>query len=271
MASEDMAHFSPGQYWVDLHRKRQQAESRELETQKAAVNRAVRAEVGGLQTLTSYGATIPDGRSQQSQDPRPSSRRRRENVPELEAQDSPPLRYRQQSPLTPPASDGEAYNANDNMQIIQLQKEVTQRENNIEKLESKLEAEKDRRRRLQAERHEAVDAQRKAEVELGRLEMKVANLNWLLDESIQKEKDLEKELDAARQKIAELKRQLHDEQCSYESDIRARDVRERRISQQLEDRNRALESEIQRASRNVGSVQQSETQCEKIPHCEVAD
>ena len=268
MPLEDMAHVPTGQYWEALNKKRQQAESREMEAQRAAANRTMRAQVGGLQSLTSVSATIPVGSPQQFQNPESSSRLRRHFLPELEAQENSPPRYRQERALTPPASDSEVSDAKGNAQIRRLQKEVIERESKIEKLESELQAEKDERRQLQAERHEVVDAQRKAEVGLGRLEAKVANLDRLLDGSVQREKELERALDAARQEIAELKRRLHDERCSYESDIRARDIRERRISQQLEDTYCALESEIQRdrrSGRDVRSVPESETQCERSP------
>ena len=132
------------------------------------------------------------------------------------------------------------------MQIRQLQRDVLDKEIQIRRLETEIEAEKDNKRRLQSERHEAVDAQRRAKDELWRLRIQVANLDELLDASIKREKDLESKLDTARDEITKLKRQLHDEQSGYESEIRAQEMRERRIRQQLEDTNFTLEEEVRR-------------------------
>ena len=262
-----MARLSSGQQWEDFLRRHQEAGNRELEAQRAAAHREMK-EVRGMHSLTSASAALPVGGAHQIYDTRPLFHRRQEDMPELEVRRTPPPQYRQQSPLTSPASEGEAPNADSSVQIRQLQKKVTHKESKIKRLESEVELEKVKRGRLQAERHEAVDAQRRAEDELEKLKKKVANIDELLNASIKREKDLESELDDARQMIAELKRQLYEERCNYESDIRAKEMRERQIMQRLEDTHCALEDEVgrnRRSTRDVGSTLESETQCKNCP------
>ena len=238
--------YSLRQQWEDFTRKKEEVNNRELEAQRAAAHREVVAQIDGLPTLRSASAALPVGRPQPNQSPNTSFRSRQEGISELEALWSSPPPYRQQAPLTPPVPNSAAPDADTSVQIRQLQQEVTNKEIKIRRLESEVEVEKDEKRRLQAERHEAVDAQRRAKDELYRLRIQVANLDELLDASIKREKELENELDTARDEIAKLKRQLHEEQSSYESDIRAQEMRERRIKQQLEDTHCALEEEVRR-------------------------
>lgn len=263
-----MARLSSGQQWEDFLRRQQEAANRELEAQKAAAHRDMEAQVRGLQTLSSVSAALPDGKPQRIQDTRPNFRKRQEDMPELEAQITPPPQYRQLAPLTPPASDSDTPNADSSVQIRQLQKEVAHKESIIKRFESEVEVEKDKRRRLRAERYKAIDAQRRAEYELGSMKRRVANLDELLTASIKREKELESELDNARQMIAELKGQLFEERCRFDSDIRAKELRQRQIMQKLEDTNCVLEDEVgrsKRSTRNVGSTLGSETQCKKPP------
>ena len=237
-----------GQRWEVREKRRREAESRAFEAQRAAATRALQEQIGdGNQNPTSDSDPLPVGGPQQLQSPYLSFRRRQRNsVPELEAPCSPPPRYQQQTPPTPPASDGGAPDVGDHEQMTQLQKEVTHKENKIKRLEYEIEVERNEKRRLQAERHEAVDAQRRAENDFYKLKRQVANFDELLAGSIKREKDLESELDAARQEITKLKRQLYEEQCSYDNDIRAQEMRERGIIQQLEDERYALKGEKQR-------------------------
>lgn len=199
--------------------------------------------------------------------------RRQDDCFELEAQDDPPLQYREQAPLTPPDSDSEYPEVDSDENIRHLQKEVIQKESEIKRLESEVEVEKDKRRRLQAERHKAVDAQRRAEDEVCKLKRKVANLDQLLDGSIKRQKELESELDVSRQEARELKRQLHEERCGYESHIRVQETRERQIRQQLEDSNSVLETCIGRGRRldqDVQSILEREVQRTKSPQRGIA-
>ena len=221
-------------------------ETLRLEAQRAAAHREMVAQIDGLPTLTSASAALPVGGPQPNQSPNTSFRRRQEGIPELEALWSSPPPYRQQTPLTPPAPNSAAPDADTSVQIRQLQQEVTNQEIRIRRLETEVEAEKDNKQRLRAERHEAVNAQRRATDELCRLRAQVANLDELLDASIKREKGLESELDAAREEVTKLKRQLRDEQSSYESDNRAQEMRERRMKQQLEDTHWTLEEEVRR-------------------------
>lgn len=263
-----MRRYSAGKQWEDLNRRRQEAENQELEAQRAAANQAVRAQVGGLPSLASLNATLPVGRPRYSQDLRSRFLRSQDDVPELEAQEDPPPQYRQQAPLTPPTSDGEVAEMDSNEHIRHLQRDFVQKENKIKELESKVQVEKDKRRRLQAERHEAADAQRRAEDELRKLKRQVENLDQLLDGSIKKQKELESDLDLCRQESRDLKRQLHEERCSYESDIRVRETWERQLRQQLEDKTNALENEIgrdRRADWDEESVPEGDVQSKKSP------
>ena len=253
----EMKRYSAGQHWENLEQKRREAESQEFKAQRAAKTRAVQEQIGGgFQTLKSVSDALPVGGPQQLQVPYPGfggrHGRQRDGLSELEAPWSPPPEYQQQAPPTP----GEAPDVGDHKQITQLQKEVTHKENKIKSLEYELEVERNKKRRLQAERHEAVDAQRRAEDEFYKLKRQVANLDELLAGSTKKERELEIELDVARIEITELKRQLHEEQCRFDSDIRARDMRERRIMQQVEDTHCALKGKKQR---------------KKSPESEVAD
>ena len=250
-----MAPSSLPKQWDDLTRKRQKEETQRLEAQRAAALREVIAQIDGLPTLTSASAALPVGGYQPTQIPNRSFRRRQEGISELEASWSSPPPYRQQAPLTPPAPNRAAPDPETNAQIRQLQREVTNKETEIRRLEKGVEAERDEKRRLRAERHEAVDAQRRAKDELWRLRTQVANLDELLDASIKREKGLESELDAAKEEVAKLKRQLHEEQSSYECDIRAQELRDRRIKQQLEDTNCTLEEELTKSRlRAAGSA-----------------
>ena len=219
---------------------------RELEAQRDAALRDVVAQIDGLPTLTSASAALPVGGPQPNQSPYTSFRRRQEGISELEASWSSPPPYRQQTPLTTPAPNSLAPDAYASVQIRQLQREITNKEIQIRTLETDLQTEKGNTRRLRAERHEAVDAQRRVKDEVWKLKTQVANVNELLDASIKREKELENELDTAKDEIAKLKRRLHEEQSDYESETRAQEMRERRIKQHLEDTHIALEEEVGR-------------------------
>ena len=240
-----MAQSPLPQQWEHVTRNIQEANHRRLEAQRAAAQQEVIAQIDAL-NLTSASAALPVGGSQPNQNPHTNFRRRQESISELEALWSSPPPYRQQPPFTPPAFNTAAPDADTSVQIRQLQREVSNKEFEIRRLETEIEAEKDEKRRLRAERHEAVDAQRRAKDELRRLRAQVANLDELLDASIKREKELESELDIAREEIARLKRQLHKEQSNYESDIRAQEMRERRMKQELEDTHCILEEEVRR-------------------------
>ncbi|CAD6586910.1 MAG: hypothetical protein ASARMPREDX12_002543 [Alectoria sarmentosa] len=258
-----MGRYSAGKQWEEHNRKRQEAENQELEAQKAAAVQAMRAQVAGLPSLTSLNATLSVDGPQCFQDSKSMFHRRQEGLLELEALGTPPPQYQQRAPLSPPAFDDEAPEVDSDGQIRYLQKEVLQKESRIRRLESEVEVEKDKRRCLQAGRHEAVDAQRRAKNGLCELRKEVANLDQLLDGSIKTQKELESELDMCRQESRELKRDLHEERCRYESDIRARETRERRIRQQYEEQNSALENgagRYRRHDQDVGSIREDEAQ-----------
>ena len=244
-----------------------------MEAQKAATYQAMRAQVGGLPSLSSLKAALPVDKLHLFQDSRSRFHRRHEDMLELEAQGSPPPPYQQQTPLTPPASDDEAPEVDSDEGIRHLQKEVIQKESKIKSLESEIELEKGKRRHLQVERHEAVDAQRRAEDEVRKLRMKIANLDQLLDGSIKREKDLESELDICRQESRELKRQLHEERCNYEIDLRAQETRGRQIREQAGVASGKLLNENggdRRPFRDAESVLEGEVQSKKSPQRDVA-
>ena len=260
-----MGTYSAGRRWEELHRRRREAEDQELEAQKVAFYQAMRAQVEGLPSLTSNPARPVSG-PQYSQDSRSRFYRRQEDFSDLEVQGHPPPPYPQRVPLTPQASSGETYKTDSNEHIKYLEKEVIRKEGEIKRLESDVEGEKDKRRHLQAERHEAVDAQRRAEDEIYKFRRKVANLDQLLDGSIKRQKELESELDFCRQESSEMKRQLHEERNSYESSVRAQETRENQIRRQLEDTNRELVNEMSRnrhTDQDVGSIPENEVQSKK--------
>ena len=253
-----MGRYSAGKQWEDLNRKRQEAENQELEAQKAASNQEVRAQYGGLPSITSANATLFVSNLQNFQDSSSRFLRRQEYMPELEAQENPPPQYQQHAPsLTPPDSDGDAPEMDSDGRVRYLEKEVIRRESAIKILEHDVGVERDKKLRLQAERHEAVDAQRRAEDEVLRLKRKVANLDQLLEESIKRQKKLESDLDLSRQEVQELKRQLHEETCRYESDIQARERRETQIRQHLDHTQSAPESYVGREGPSAGNVARS--------------
>ena len=263
-----MRRYSAGQQWEDLNRKRQEAEHQEREAQKAAAAQALKAQIEGFPSLTSVDASLPVIGPARSRESKSRYYRRQDEALELEAHGPPPPQYRPHEPLTPPASDGEASGSDQGEQIRRLQKAVVQKEGQIKILEAEIDGAKDEKRRLQAERHEAVDAQRRADDELRRLRRKVANLDQLLDGSIRREKELERELDVARQEVAALKRRLHEELCDYEGSIRAQGARERQLGQQLEDTKSKLENEMGRdryPDRDVRSIQADETRSKTTP------
>lgn len=263
----DMRRSSVGKKWEDLNEKRQKAANQELAAQRAAANQAVRAQAGGLHSLMSMNAALPVGEPQYFQDSRSRFYRRQDDVlPELEAQEDCPPQYREQAPLTPPASEGGTPRDDRNDLIRHLQEEVLQNEIKMKRLESELESEKGNKRLLQAERHEAVDLQRKAEGEMRKLRKQVANLDQLLDASIKRQKGLESELDSCRQESSELKRQLHEERDSHESDSRIREISERQLRQQIE-----CEVGSQRRHDRYGdSVPEEEAQSKSSPQRERA-
>ncbi|CAF9925970.1 hypothetical protein IMSHALPRED_006835 [Imshaugia aleurites] len=258
-----MRRYSAGKQWEDHNRKRQEAENEEREAQKAAAAQALRAQIEGLPSLSSVGP-FPFGRPRHVQDSTSRFYRRQEDTLELDAQGTPPPQYQQhQTPLTPPASDGEAPELDSGEQVIFLQKAVVEKEAEIKRLESDIDVEKHKRRQLQAERHDAVDAQRRAGDEVFRLKRKVANLDQLLDASITREKELENELDICREEIRALKRELHEERCKYECEVRAQEVRDRQRGQRFGDTESRLENEIGgpgHLNQNVGAVVESEVQ-----------
>ena len=267
-----MRKHSTGKQWEELNKERQKAEEQEMEAQKAAAYQAMRAQIEGLPSLRSLSATFAVDGPQYFQDSKSRFHRRQEDMLELEAQGSPPPPYQQQDPLTPPASEGEYLEAGSDDQIEHSQK-VEHKERKITSLESEIEVEKDKRRRLQAERHEAVDAQRRAEKEIRQLKRKVTNLDQLLDGSIKREKELEVELDVCREEIRELKRRSHELRCSYENDTRAQETRERQIKQQVEDANAELLKEIGRdrhTDQDAGLLLEGEVQGKRSPQCEIA-
>lgn len=268
-----MGRLSAGKQWEDLNRRRQIAENEELEAQRAAAYQEVRAQVAGLPCLTSANATLVVEGTRRLQDPSKSRFHRIEDdMLELEAQETPPPPYTPQAVRAPPDSHGEGFEVDGGEKVGLLQKEVEQKENEVQRLESEVEVERDRRRHLQAERHGAIDAQRRVEDGVQKLKSKVADLDSLLDGSIKRQKELEVELDLSRQEVRELKKQLHEEGCSYESDLRAREMRERQMRQQLKDTTSVLESYIERDRRpdeNAGSHLERKARGKKRPWCEV--
>lgn len=262
-----MGRYSAGEHWEDVNRKQQEAESQALKAQKAATNQALRAQLQGLPSLPSLDDIWPVGEPPYPQDPEPTLHRRRRNLPELEARATPPPQYRQRASLTsPPSHSVPPPQVGSTERTVHLQQEVLQKESRIKSLEAEIQVERTENRHLHAERHAAVDAQRRAAAdEIAALKRQVANLDQLLDDSRARERKLEGELDACRQESRELKRQLHDERCGYESDVGAREVRERHVRRQLEDTKSELEHEMRRgrrADREVGSVREHEVQGE---------
>ena len=268
-----MGRLSAGKQWEDLNRRRQIAELEELEAQRAAAYQEVKAQVAGLPCLTSANATLLIDGTRRLQDTSKSRFRRvEEDMLELEAQEISPPPYTPRGVRAPHDFDGEGLEVDGGEKLGLLQKEVEQKENEVQRLESEVEVERDRRRHLQAERHGAIDAQRRAEDEAYKLKRKVADLDSLLDGSIKRQKELEMELDLSRQEVRELKRQLHEEGCSFESDIRARETRERQMKQQLKDTTSVLESYIERDGRpdgNAGSLLERKARGERRSWCKV--
>ena len=253
---KDMGRLSAGKQWEDLNRRRQIAENEELEAQRAAAYQEVRAQVAGLPCLTSANANLLIDGTRRMQDTSKSRFHRvEEDMLELEAPETSPPPYTPRGIRAPPDVDSAGLEVDSGEKFVLLQKEVEQKECEVQRLESEVEVEMDRRRHLQAERHGAVDAQRRAEDEAYKLKSRVADLDSLLDGSIKRQKELELELDLSRQEVRDLKRQLHEEGCSYESDIRAREKRERQTKQQLKDTTSMLESYIERNGRPEGSAE----------------
>ena len=267
-----MGRLSAGQQWEDLNRRRQVAELEELEAQRAAAYQEVKAQVAGLPCLTSANATLLLDGTRRLQDTSKSRYHRvEEDMLELEAQETSPPTYTPRGVRAPHDFDGGGLEVDGGGKMGLLQKEVEQKENEVQRLESEVEVERDRRRHLQAERHGAIDAQRRADDEAYKLKSKVADLDSLLDGSIKRQKELELELDLSRQEVRDLKRQLHEEGCSYESDIRVREKRERQMRQQLKDTTSVLESYIDRDGRpdgNPGALLERKARGEKRPWCE---
>ena len=268
-----MGRLSAGKQWEDLNRRRQIAENEELEAQKAAAYQEVKAQVAGLPCLTSANATLVIDGTRRLQDTSKSRFHRvEEDMLELEAQETSPPPYTPRGVRAPADFDGGGLEVDGGEKLGLLQKEVEQKESEVQRLESEVEIERDRRRHLQAERHGAIDAQRRAEDETYKLKRKVADLDSLLDNSIKRQKELELELDLSRQEVRQLKRQLHEEACSYESDIRGREKRERQMRQQLKDTNSVLEGYIEREGRldgNAGALLERKARGEIRPWCEV--
>ena len=244
-----MRRLSSGQKWEEYQRKRQEAESWDREAQRVAATQAIRDQVESPcfpPPPTRALSCRPQQQQQNHHDPRKSTTRytyATDEVPELETQTqdekTPPPQYRPShgSP-NPPASlstggtSSTTMDTNSFGKIRQLQSEVLHKESEIRRLESVIEAERDGRRRLQAERHEAIDAQLmranyEDEASLRGLKANVANVELLLAGSRRREKELEGELDAARVEIGGLKRRLFEERSLYESDGREREMRER--------------------------------------------
>ena len=271
---DDMGRLSAGKQWEDLNRRRQIAENEELEAQKAAAYQEVKAQVAGLPCLTSANATLLIDGTRRLQDTSKSRFYRvEEEMLELEAQETSPPPYTPRGVRAPPDFDSGGLEVDGGEKFGLLQKKVEQKESEVQRLESEVEVERDRRRHLQAERHGAIDAQRRAEDEAHKLKSKVADLDSLLDGSIKRQKELEMELDLSRQEVRDLKRQLHEEGCSYESDIRVREKRERQMRQQLKDTTSVLESYIERDGRpdgDVGSLLERKARGKRSQWCEVA-
>ena len=269
-----MGRLSAGKQWEDLNRRRQIAENEELEAQRAAAYQEVRAQVAGLPCLTSANAALLVDGTRRLQDTSKSRYHRvEEDMLELEAQETSPPPYTPRGVRAPHDFDGGGLEVDGGEKLGLLQKEVEQKESEVQRLESEVEIERDRRRHLQAERHGAIDAQRRAEDETYKLKSKVADLDSLLDGSIKRQKELEMELDLSRQEVRDLKRQLHEEGCSYESDIRTREKRERQMRQQLKDTTSVLESYIERDGRpvgNTGALLERKARGKRRPWCEFA-
>ena len=269
-----MGRLSAGKQWEDFNRRRQIAENEELEAQKAAAYQEVKAQVAGLPCLTSANATLLIDGTRRLQDTSKSRFHRvEEDMLELEAQETCPPPYAPRGVRAPPdfGSEGLEVDGGDKLGLLEM--EVEQKESEVQRLESEVEVERDRRRHLQAERHGAIDAQRRAEDEAYKLKSKVADLDALLDGSIKRQKELELELDLSRQEVRELKRQLHEEGCSYESDVRTREKRERQMRQQLKDTTSVLESYIERDGRpdgNVGALRKRKARGEIRSWCDIA-
>ena len=262
-STEGMARYSGGKQWEDLIRKRQDAEDQEFEAQRAAASQELKTQCRGFESMNSIEPTLPVSRAQSLHDSGSMFHRHQELMPEFEAPRSPPPQYRKEVPFYPPAFDGEAPEVDSNEQLRYLQNEIIHKEHSIQSLEASIHAEKANGRRLQAARHEAVEAQRRADDDIRKYRDQVANLNQLLDESIKKEQKLENELDTSREEIRKLKNQLHEEQCSFENDIRVQERREWEVRDQLKDTKSTLESEVRRrgqSDRAAGWILESEQQ-----------
>ena len=269
-----MGRLSAGKQWEEFNRRRQIAENEELEAQRAAAYQEVKAQVAGLPCLTSANATLLIDGTRRLQDTSKSRYRRvEEDMVELDAQETSLPPYTPRGVRAPADFDGGGLESDGGEKLGRLQKEVEKKESEVQRLQSELEVERDRRRQLQAERHGAIDAQRRAEDGAYKLKSKVADLDALLDGSIKRQKELEMELDLSRQEVRDLKRQLHEEVCSYESDIRMREKREQQMRQQLKDTTSALESCLKRDAfpdGNAGSLRGRKTRGKKRSWCEFA-
>lgn len=117
--------------------------------------------------------------------------------------------------------------------VLELQRRVNRQEIAIKGFESDLRAEQAKIRRLQAERHEAVSAHRQAilvsdDGEIERWKSKVSNLLELLDQSTDREKDLERQIEEGKARETDLRDQLHSTQRHVQEPIANIEVQEPR-------------------------------------------
>lgn len=139
---------------------------------------------------------------------------RNEGVQELDAGHYNRLHSIQDAPFSTPAfEDGSLTDTN----ISELQRRVNRQEIAIKGFESDLRAEQAKVRCLQAERHEAVSAHRQAilvsdDGEIEKWKTKVSNLLELLDQSTDRQQDLERQIGEGRVREQDLRDRLHNAQ-----------------------------------------------------------
>ena len=136
---------------------------------------------------------------------------RNERMAELDARAS-MMQY--QEPPTPPASEPRTPTDSN---ILRLQRQIEHQGDAINGLKLELQSEKAKVRQLQTERHEAVSARRDAILnstvaENERLKAQVSGLDELLDESRQREKELERRMEEENAKEQNLRSQLQSAQ-----------------------------------------------------------
>lgn len=146
-----------------------------------------------------------------------------ENIHELEISQEPNISVSHEAPPTPPAS--EYFDPLVDNIIPDLQFRIDRQDATIKRLESDIRSERTRVQELRAAKHEAVQAQRQAilagNAEVASGKTKISELLTLLDQSTEREKQLESEVDEGKKRLLELQSQLRDARRIQEHEVRS--------------------------------------------------